>query len=31
MLAIVGDVTLKEIMPKIERTFGDWQKADVPS
>jgi len=30
MLAIVGDVTLKEIMPKIEKTFGDWQKADVP-
>jgi zinc protease len=31
MLAIVGDVTLKEIMPKIEKTFGDWQKADVPA
>ncbi|MDT4969305.1 MAG: zinc protease [Acidobacteriota bacterium] len=30
MLAIVGDVTLKEIMPKLERAFGDWQKADVP-
>jgi zinc protease len=30
MLAIVGDVTMKEIMPKLERVFGDWQKADVP-
>ncbi|HKQ51951.1 MAG TPA: pitrilysin family protein, partial [Pyrinomonadaceae bacterium] len=30
MLAIVGDVTLKEIMPKLEKAFGDWQKADVP-
>jgi predicted Zn-dependent peptidase len=30
MLAIVGDVTLAEIMPKLERAFGSWQKADVP-
>lgn len=30
MLAIVGDLTLKEIMPKLEKAFGDWQKADVP-
>jgi zinc protease len=30
ILAIVGDVTLKEVLPKIERAFGDWQKADVP-
>lgn len=30
MLAIVGDVTMKEIMPKLEKAFGDWQKADVP-
>ena len=30
MLAIVGDVTLKEIMPKLEKAFGDWQKAEVP-
>ncbi|HEX8844401.1 MAG TPA: pitrilysin family protein [Pyrinomonadaceae bacterium] len=30
MLTIVGDVTLREIMPKLERVFGDWQKADVP-
>jgi len=31
ILAIVGDVTLKEIMPKLEKVFGDWQKGDVPS
>ncbi|HEY0005383.1 MAG TPA: pitrilysin family protein [Pyrinomonadaceae bacterium] len=31
ILAIVGDVTLKEIMPKIERAFGDWQKGEVPA
>lgn len=31
ILAIVGDVTLKDIMPKIEKAFGDWQKADVPA
>lgn len=31
MLAIVGDVTLKEILPKLERAFGDWQRGDVPA
>jgi predicted Zn-dependent peptidase len=31
ILAIVGDVTLKEVMPKLEKAFGDWQKADVPA
>ncbi|HEX5602411.1 MAG TPA: pitrilysin family protein [Pyrinomonadaceae bacterium] len=31
ILAIVGDVTMKEIMPKLEKAFGDWQKGDVPS
>jgi predicted Zn-dependent peptidase len=30
ILAIVGDVTMKEVMPKLEKAFGDWQKADVP-
>ncbi len=30
MLAIVGDVSLKEIMPKLEKAFGDWQKGEVP-
>jgi len=31
ILAIVGDVTLKEIMPKLEKVFGDWQQGDVPA
>ena len=31
ILAIVGDVTLKEVMPKLEKAFGDWQKGDVPA
>jgi zinc protease len=31
ILAIVGDTTLKEVLPKIEKAFGDWQKADVPA
>jgi zinc protease len=31
ILAIVGDVTLKDILPKLEKAFGDWQKADVPA
>ncbi|HEU4834295.1 MAG TPA: pitrilysin family protein [Pyrinomonadaceae bacterium] len=31
ILAIVGDVTMKEIMPKLEKEFGDWQKGDVPA
>ena len=30
MLAIVGDLTLKEVLPKLEKAFGDWKKADVP-
>jgi zinc protease len=31
ILAIVGDVTMKEIMPKVQQTFGTWQKAEVPA
>lgn len=31
ILAIVGDVTLKELMPKLTRAFGSWEKGDVPS
>ena len=31
ILAIVGDVTLKEMLPKLEKAFGDWQKGDVPA
>lgn len=30
-LAIVGDVTLAEIKPLIEKYFGPWQMATVPS
>jgi zinc protease len=29
MLAIVGDVTLKELLPKLEKAFGGWQRADL--
>ena len=31
ILAIVGDVTLKEALPKIMKAFGDWTRADVPA
>lgn len=30
-MAIVGDVTLAEVKPMIEKYFGSWQKADVAS
>ncbi len=29
ILAVVGQVTLKEILPKIEREFGDWKRGDA--
>ncbi len=29
-LAVVGDVSLKEIKPLIEKYFGAWEKAEVP-
>lgn len=29
-MAIVGDVTLAEIKPLVEKYFGKWEKADVP-
>jgi predicted Zn-dependent peptidase len=31
IFAITGDITMKEIMPKLEKAFGDWQKGDVPA
>ena len=31
MLAIVGDVTMKELMPKLEKAFGGWAKGEVPA
>lgn len=30
ILAVVGDVTLKGILPKLQKAFGDWKKAEVP-
>jgi zinc protease len=30
-LIIVGDTTLKEMTPKLEKLFGGWKSADVPS
>lgn len=29
MLAVVGDVTLKKLLPKLERAFGDWKEGTV--
>ncbi|MCB0697039.1 MAG: insulinase family protein [Chitinophagaceae bacterium] len=29
-MAVVGDVTLKEVKPLIEKYFGAWQKGEVP-
>src|ERR1700752_1182260 len=29
ILAIVGAVTMKEVMPKLEKAFGSWEKCDV--
>jgi predicted Zn-dependent peptidase len=31
ILAVTGDITMKELMPKLEKAFGDWQKAEVPA
>lgn len=31
ILAIVGDVTSKEVLPKITKAFGDWTKGQVPA
>jgi zinc protease len=31
MIAIVGDVTMKDILPKLEKAFGDWEKGTVPA
>ncbi|MCS7157397.1 MAG: insulinase family protein [Blastocatellia bacterium] len=29
-LAVVGDMTLRDLLPKIERFFGDWEPAEIP-
>jgi predicted Zn-dependent peptidase len=31
ILAVVGDVTMKELLPKVEKAFGDWQKGEIPA
>lgn len=31
MLAVVGDITMKELLPKIEKAFGGWAKGEVPA
>jgi zinc protease len=31
ILAVTGDITMKELLPKIEKAFGDWKKGTVPS
>ncbi|NNF51308.1 MAG: insulinase family protein, partial [Gammaproteobacteria bacterium] len=30
-LVVVGDVTMAELKPKLEKQFGDWKAGDVPS
>jgi zinc protease len=29
-LIVVGDITMDEIVPKLEKAFGSWQRGDVP-
>lgn len=31
ILAVTGDITMKELMSKLEKAFGDWQRASVPA
>src|SRR6185369_1316829 len=31
ILAVVGDVTMKELLPKVEKAFGDWGKGEIPA
>jgi predicted Zn-dependent peptidase len=31
ILAVTGDITMKELMPRLEKAFGDWQKGEVPA
>ena len=30
-MIVVGDVTLEDIKPRLERLFGGWQRGDVPA
>ena len=29
-LVVVGDVTMQELLPKLEKQFGDWKAGEVP-
>ena len=31
ILAVVGDIKMKDLMPRVQKAFGDWQKGDVPA
>src|SRR6185503_13844538 len=31
VLLIAGDVTLKELLPRVEQAFGDWEKGEIES
>src|ERR1041385_1666678 len=31
IIAIVGDVTMKELMPNLGEAFGDWERGTVPA
>lgn len=31
ILAVTGDITMKELMPKLEKAFGDWQRGSFPA
>ena len=31
IIAVTGDVTMKDLMPKLEKAFGAWQKGTVPA
>jgi predicted Zn-dependent peptidase len=30
MVAVVGDITMKELLPKLERAFGTWEAGNAP-
>jgi zinc protease len=31
ILAVTGDVTMSELLPKLEKAFGDWRRGSVPA
>lgn len=30
ILAVVGDITMQKLLPKVEKAFGTWNKASIP-